>query len=376
MGNNNSSNIRKKKGKDEDEYHPKNTFFANREGQKRDMKLAGQDIPQMIGFEVEGSQIKFIAVYDGHGEKGRAAAEFAARSVDNYFQLNRKELKKWNTKEVVSKKFAEMFKSIQRKMYKEPDNYEQSGTCVISSLIIDKNCFVINLGDSRCVIGSRSGENKYAIQMSKDHKPNDPEEETRIKKSRGEVTNYRDYNYGPYRIYKEGENVPGLAVSRSLGDLTGHEVGVGETPEISLKSIDPQDEFVLVGSDGVFDVINSAEIVGFVFEKLEKIDKNRIADEVVDECRKRWNIINKYKDDLINEKNRELQNQYMNSNNPEKTNESTNVTPLNNKQNDPGSIANLKEKNITTNSSLGIPHSSHVYHYNIDDITCVIHFFK
>jgi len=241
-------------------------------------------------------------------------------------------------------------------------------------LVIDRNCYVINLGDSRCVIGSQSGKEKYAIQMSNDHKPNDPEEETRIKKCKGEVTNFRDHNYGPYRVYKEGETQPGLAVSRSLGDLAGHDVGVSEIPEISIKNIDPQDEFIVVGTDGIFDVMNSAEIVGFVFERLEEIERDKIADEIVDECRKRWIVINKYKDEVLTEKNNQL-NALNNANNNtiSPINANTGVT-TNVSQSQPPSSVN--QSSMNNQNQQANPINFHNYHNNIDDITCVIHFFK
>ena len=47
--------------------------------------------------------------------------------------------------------------------------------------------------------------------------------------------------------------------------------------------------------------MNSVEIVGYVFErtsdKVNRIDKEKIAEEIVEECRKRWIILNKFRDD-------------------------------------------------------------------------------
>ena len=44
----------------------------------------------------------------------------------------------------------------------------------------------------------------------------------------------------------------------------------------------------------------SVEIVGYVFERLNakenRVDKEKIAEEIVEECRKRWIIITKFKD--------------------------------------------------------------------------------
>ena len=336
----------KNKGKNEEnKYTPKNIYFANREGKKKDMKMVAQDVPQIIGFDEDKCSIRYIAVYDGHGEKGRVAADFVAREVDDFMSKNKSNFKKWNTRETLTEKFKSFFKEVQKKMAKEPENFDQSGSCAICAITIDNNCYVINIGDSRCVLGGRSGNQILCIQMSADHKPNDPEEEERIKKSKGDISNCRDNNFGPYRVFKQGESMPGLVVSRSLGDLAGHEVGCSELPDISLKVLDPNDEFIILGSDGIWDMMGSAEIVGFIYEKLEEVDRSKICDHVVDECRKRWGVINKYKDDLMREK------QHGSDYSPTKSPNDTNVTnPV---------VINYAGAHIT-----------------IDDITAVIHFFK
>ena len=88
--------------------------------------------------------------------------------------------------------------------------YDQSGSCAIIVIIINDNCYIVNLGDS---------------QLSRDHKPNDNIERNRIYKAGGSIykTNLASYGFGlgisesslgfqiPYRI------LPGrLAVSKFL----------------------------------------------------------------------------------------------------------------------------------------------------------------
>jgi integrin-linked kinase-associated serine/threonine phosphatase 2C len=53
-------------------------------------------------------------------------------------------------------------------------------------------------------------------------------------------------------------------VARTLGDLHGHKIGISSDPEIEVWDIDVNDVFVVIGSDGVWDVISSAESLGFI----------------------------------------------------------------------------------------------------------------
>jgi integrin-linked kinase-associated serine/threonine phosphatase 2C len=341
MGNMFEGNKKRIKGKakEEDVYKPKGIYAASKDGEKKEEHTKGQDSYSTIGFTVDNSYIRFIGVYDGHGDRGKIASEFVATSISNHLLSQKNVIKKWNTREIVNTKFTELFKRIQKQTAKNRDIYENSGTCAVSALITDKYIYVINLGDSRAVIGSKSYDKKFAIQMSNDHKPNDILERERIIKSNGEVTNTKDGNtFGPYRVYKVNDNGPGLAVARSLGDLAGHDCGVSEIPQVSVKPLEPKDEFLLIGSDGVFDVMNSVECVGYVFERLEVVGKEKIAEELVDECRKRWILLSKYKEEAHERMRQELLGEK--------------ATPI---------VINPLQ--ITNN-------------LHIDDITCVICFFK
>ncbi len=98
-----------------------------------------------------------------------------------------------------------------------------------------------NLGDSRVVLGSIypnpppkiEGEFWIATPLSRDHKPNDTDEGERIRKSGGRVMPYRDEKgdqLGPFRVWLQNENCPGLAMSRSIGDTVAASVGVISLP--------------------------------------------------------------------------------------------------------------------------------------------------
>jgi len=355
----------KGKKKDDDITKPRGVYFFSKDGQKKEMEMTGQDFYNMYGFEVDTAMIRYCGVYDGHGERGKEASNYLGNTLGTYLIQNKNAIRKWNTKDMVSQKFIELYKKIQKSYAKNKEWYELSGTCAISALVIDKFCFVINLGDSRAVIGSKNLDTKFAIQMSTDAKPNNLEEQERIVKMGGEVTNFKDGSYGPYRVYKNnGDSVPGLAIARSLGDLVAHECGVSEIPQISFKIIDSQDEFIVMGSDGIWDVMNSVEIVGYVFERLDEVGKDRIAEEIVDECRKRWNLINKYKDEALYEKL--MSDSSINANTKNLIQNQYNQAQLNAQQ---GAAAGATGVAGAPNTGLGGYHS-------IDDITCVILFFK
>ena len=118
-----------------------------------------------------------------------------------------------------------------------------------------------NLGDSRAILGSLrtkeeaelakqdtsefqmesvAGPNStgdkvwIATSLSVDHKPDRADEFQRIMENDGRVDPFREDNgdpVGPARVWLKTQNIPGLAMSRSIGDLVAGSVGVIPEPE-------------------------------------------------------------------------------------------------------------------------------------------------
>jgi serine/threonine protein phosphatase PrpC len=88
---------------------------------------------------------------------------------------------------------------------------------------------------------------------------------------------------GPYRVWKGTHNFPGLAMSRSIGDKVGDEIGVFANPIVSKVENDPSnDQFYILASDGIWDALSNEEAINFV-SKHRAICKRRStykADEI------------------------------------------------------------------------------------------------
>lgn len=128
--------------------------------------------------------------------------------------------------------------------------------CVV--LITDSDIYCANAGDSRCVL-SQGGT---AVDLSIDHKPDLPSEKARIERAGGFV---------------EDNRVKGvLNLSRSIGDLeykqdpqlNVDQMMVTVIPEIKVQKMTPNNEFIVVACDGIWDCLTSQECVTQVREFL------------------------------------------------------------------------------------------------------------
>jgi serine/threonine protein phosphatase PrpC len=114
-----------------------------------------------------------------------------------------------------------------------------------------------NVGDSRAIL-SRRGK---AIDLTRDHKPNEEREKARILRM-GEVIEWDSLS----KVHR----VRNLSLSRAIGDRHAKPV-VSSQVEIKLfPVVEDGDEFFLLASDGLWDVMNSQEVVSYVHQRFEK----------------------------------------------------------------------------------------------------------
>ncbi|KAI4389654.1 hypothetical protein MLD38_001855 [Melastoma candidum] len=135
--------------------------------------------------------------------------------------------------------------------------------------------FVANAGDCRAVLGKRG----RAVELSLDHKPNCTAEKMRIEKLGGVV----------YDGYLNGQ----LSVSRALGDWhmkgsKGSACPLTAEPELQETNLTEEDEFLIMGCDGLWDVMSSQCAVSMVRKELMiHNDPERCSRELVREALKR-----------------------------------------------------------------------------------------
>ena len=105
-----------------------------------------------------------------------------------------------------------------------------------------------------CGVMLQNGEKMVKdIKLTTDHTPELEEERVRIFNSRGET---RMSNLDKKsKIYVRARMYPGLSISRSLGDLLAHHIGVTSKPDVRVHEIIPSDKFLTIASDGVWSVL-------------------------------------------------------------------------------------------------------------------------
>ncbi|TDH70680.1 hypothetical protein CCR75_009536 [Bremia lactucae] len=267
----------------------------------------------------------FFSVFDGHGPNGAFVSHFVRdlyhRAVAEAYAmliLERKcksvsdnDINALNQKtSVASDVMTEVFRQAAQKVVDELNasgiDSSVSGTTALAMLVHEKDIIIANIGDSRAVVAKFSEElQRYELHCeTKDHNPDVPEECARI-----EISNGRVFEWGTPRVWLQDTDMPGLAMSRSFGDLVAKTIGVIAEPDVLRIEIEEfctcgkkqrPSHFAILASDGIWEFISTDECVQFVaaciFESEMSPQETCIA--LVDEACSRWDVEEDVIDDI------------------------------------------------------------------------------
>lgn len=196
------------------------------------------------------NRVSFHAVFDGHGDS--KTSQWLAKNLVSIIEQYLCEEKE------VEIAIQKAFKQADEMLLKE--GFSCGSTCI--AMLVEEltnTAWIINLGDSRCVMSSGFA--------TKDHKPTCPDEAARIDFAGGFVVNNR---------------VSGLlAVSRAFGDPHFKPAVIAE-PDITRVKLSESDKFAILACDGLWDVLSNELACCLVSDGL------RIGAQVEDVC---WGLV-------------------------------------------------------------------------------------
>lgn len=222
-----------------------------------------------------------FAVFDGHG--GEEVARFCERHLPGELlrhaaadpaaaltgAFSRMDQRLWTPHA------ARELRSLSRAPSAQAPNPGLTGCTAAVCMVRPTSIVVANAGDSRAVL-CRGGK---AIELSSDHKPGQPRERRRIEQAGGRVINQQ---YGPVTI----QRIDGcLSVSRAIGDLNfksdprlaPQDQRVSAEPDITEVARTPNDEFMVVACDGVWDVMSSQQVCNFIRHHLDAVRRGALS---------------------------------------------------------------------------------------------------
>jgi len=237
-----------------------------------------------------------FCVHDGHGPHGHYVSTRTVQTVPWYLiesGFDKTCIDEDQIEQALLSAFQKSQADLVRYAVANNKDFAESGSTALAVLLKGNKIWTANLGDCRCVVGSGEGD---IIFSTEDHKPQQPKERARIEAAGGEVR----FDQPTHRIYVKGTDDPGLAVARAFGDLGLKDYGVVAIPEVKLTEVDVSSGvFVFIASDGIWDFMDSDEVVGGLASNLKKPGAEAILGGLHFHARCKWTqMCGTYCDDI------------------------------------------------------------------------------
>lgn len=228
----------------------------------------------------------YFGVFDGHG--GTQVADVAAKMLHKNImtQFRQKQVQPASRDEKIRGAIKEAFLLTDKEILStaERKKFEQVGSTAVTAILHGNpklgtalRLVVANLGDSRAVL-CRAGQ---AVATSEDHKPSRIDEKKRIERAGGLVLQVRGCwrvaaSTNPNSSSKSSRReYQGLAMTRSLGDLYFKKpvpLAVAE-PEVQIIPLTDKDLFIVLATDGIYDVLPNQEVVDLALKHWDDPDE-------------------------------------------------------------------------------------------------------
>lgn len=252
-------------------------------------KANNQDAHFYVSSLVPGAEMSILGVCDGHGESGHYVSGQVSKTLPNiiretYGHFIGKVVDLWSTV------LLESYKQVVTGLGRQSFDSVYSGSTSVTVVFAGGSLICANVGDSRAVLARRTGDSFTAVALSRDQKPDVEEEKQRIIDFGGRVQaiHIDGEDIGPLRVWLQGEDAPGLAMTRALGDTLARKCGVISTPEVTITPLSPVDAFVILASDGIWEFISSQEAVDLAGSYMQAGRLEDCCQALVAEATLRW----------------------------------------------------------------------------------------
>ncbi|KAF3549967.1 hypothetical protein DY000_02001442 [Brassica cretica] len=245
-----------------------------------------EDFYDVKAFKMEGQTVCMFGIFDGYcpprisetliitGHGGSRAAEYLKKHLFSNLMTHPQFLT--DTKLALSETYKQTDVAF---LESEKDTYRDDGSTASAAVLVGNHLYVANVGDSRTIV-SKAGK---AIALSDDHKPNRSDERKRIESAGGVIMWAGTWRVGGV-----------LAMSRAFGNRMLKQFVIAE-PEIQVTAsnssimlspegvmfvlldleIDHEAEFLVLASDGLWDVVPNEDAVSLTQSEEEPVTAAR-----------------------------------------------------------------------------------------------------
>mmetsp|Transcript_15999 Transcript_15999/g.36639 ORF Transcript_15999/g.36639 Transcript_15999/m.36639 type:complete len:460 (-) Transcript_15999:74-1453(-) len=213
-------------------------------------------------------RLTVLSVLDGHGDNGHWVSEKLSQVLPS-FVLHA--LREYDLQSGVEPDMPQVFHTAFENAHLELEAFaiqheldlRKSGSCAVVAVRLpggDDTLHCAWVGDSQVAVIGKDGRTNF---VSWEHDISGKEGE-RVAAAGGMIVDKGPGLGGAplLRIYRRGDDGPGLAISRAFGDWSASDLGVTWEPDYAKARLEPGCTVVL-GSDGLWDCLKAPEVDSF-----------------------------------------------------------------------------------------------------------------
>lgn len=215
-------------------------------------------------MDIDGN-LSMYAVFDGHGIHGHDVSNFVKDTLPTLIMQDSR-----IGTAMMPLMLVDTFKQMQTQLEvaTHAARLDASLSGTTATVVIhdhaQQKLTVAHVGDSGACIGRQYRKRGFreleVVELTRDHKPEDGRERARIERAGGRVVTAGGCKS---RVFGKDSSQPGLNMSRSLGDLEGHQrAGISAEPAVWEHRLTKEDQLLLLCSDGIWEQVTPSEAVG------------------------------------------------------------------------------------------------------------------
>lgn len=233
--------------------------FESKPGKLRGTtRLHNQDRLKIVSqiHNVKG-QFMFAAI-DGHGAHGHYISEFIKKSFSKQIkQTFPPQPTPDSIKKTIEKALEHTIKDLNTQQF----NLIFSGATFTTLIITGNTVICGNIGTCKVVLAQELDQ-WQASELTVDHSLKNPKERQRMISYNSRIVNSTDmYGFNSEIFYTNSENVPGLEITRSIGDKIGKFVGMNSIIDFKSWEINANHKFLVIGTENLWKALSPIEAV-------------------------------------------------------------------------------------------------------------------